>query len=54
MGKPSQTRPIISAEPENVVMAEDRFPHGIRVPGGKVTPLPREATVEENGQYPER
>jgi 2,4-dienoyl-CoA reductase-like NADH-dependent reductase (Old Yellow Enzyme family) len=47
MGKPSQTRPIISASPKNVVMAEDRFPHGIRVPGGKVTPLPREATVEE-------
>lgn len=38
---------IISASPINVVIPESRFPQGVIVPGGRKTPMPREATLEE-------
>ena len=51
MGIPGPGRPIISASPINVVIPEDRFPKGIRVPGGRTTPMPMEASVAEIEQY---
>ncbi|HWI86602.1 MAG TPA: NADH:flavin oxidoreductase [Sphingomonas sp.] len=47
MGAPRPDRPIIAASPINVVIPQDRFPQGIIVPGGRATPLPREATIAE-------
>lgn len=47
MGTPTDELPIISASPLNVVIPEDRFPTGVHVPGGRTTPMPREATVDE-------
>jgi 2,4-dienoyl-CoA reductase-like NADH-dependent reductase (Old Yellow Enzyme family) len=37
----------ISASPINVVMREDRFPQGFRMPGGYTTPMPDEASIAE-------
>jgi 2,4-dienoyl-CoA reductase (NADPH2) len=47
MGVPGPGRPNISASPIGVVIPEGRFPKGMIVPGGRTTPVPREATVEE-------
>lgn len=47
MAKPSAAWPLIAASPKNVVMKRDQFPKGILVPDDRVTPTPREATVEE-------
>lgn len=47
MALPAPDRPVISASPINVVIPADRFPNGILVPGGRTTPMPREASVEE-------
>ncbi|WP_263588039.1 NADH:flavin oxidoreductase [Sphingopyxis sp. GC21] len=51
MGVPGPGRPIISASPINVVIPEQNFPKGVLVPGGRTTPEPDEATVEEIEQY---
>ncbi|MEZ5926874.1 MAG: NADH:flavin oxidoreductase [Parvularculaceae bacterium] len=51
MGRPGRGRPIISASPKNVVIPEDRFPAGMLVPGGQVTSVPDEATIEEIETY---
>ncbi|MFV0643587.1 MAG: NADH:flavin oxidoreductase [Sphingomonadaceae bacterium] len=51
MGRPGPGRPLISASPKNVVIPEDRFPVGMYVPGGQVTPMPEEATIEEIETY---
>lgn len=47
MGRPSADRPNIAASPISVVMQPENFPDRIFVPGGRTTPLPREATVAE-------
>lgn len=47
MGKPQGDRQLISPSPINVTIAEDQFPKGFIVPGGRTTPMPREATIEE-------
>jgi 2,4-dienoyl-CoA reductase (NADPH2) len=47
MGKPSPEWPAIAASPKNVVIKRDQFPKGILVPDDRVTPTPREATIEE-------
>jgi len=47
MGVPSRGRPIISASPMNVIIPEENFPDGVYVPGGRVTPMPQEASVAE-------
>lgn len=47
MGVARNGEDIISASPLNVVIPENRFPQGIIVPGGRTTPMPREATVAE-------
>lgn len=51
MGVPAPGRPIISASPINVVIPEENFPDGIFVPGGRSTPLPDAATIEEIQLY---
>jgi dimethylglycine catabolism A len=51
MGVPAADRPIISASPKNIVIPQDRFPTGIIVPGGRTTPEPKEASIEEIKQY---
>ena len=51
MGVPSKNRPIISASPINVVIPEDRFPHGMKVPGGRTSPVPDVATIAEIQAY---
>lgn len=51
MGVPGKNRPLISASPKNIVIPEDRFPNGILVPGGRITPEPREATIAEIQGY---
>lgn len=45
MGRP-KSGPPIAASPVNVVIPEDKMPNGMQVPGGLVTPMPREATLE--------
>jgi 2,4-dienoyl-CoA reductase (NADPH2) len=47
MGKPSPAWPLIAASQKNVVIRRDQFPQGILVPDDRVTPTPREATIEE-------
>jgi 2,4-dienoyl-CoA reductase-like NADH-dependent reductase (Old Yellow Enzyme family) len=47
MAKPSPEWPLIAASAKNIVMRPDQFPKGIKVPAERVTPTPREATVEE-------
>lgn len=47
MGVPSETRPIISASPRNVVQRLQYFPQGVHPPADRVTPTPVEATVEQ-------
>lgn len=51
MGIPGVNRPIISASPKNVVIPQEQFPRGFHVPGGRVTPMPDEATLDEIRQY---
>lgn len=51
MGVPGPGRPLISASPKNVVIPQDQFPRGFLVPGGRVTPMPQEATRDEIMQY---
>lgn len=51
MGVPGKNRPIISASPINVVIPEDRFPHGMKVPGGRTSPVPDVATIAEIQAY---
>jgi 2,4-dienoyl-CoA reductase-like NADH-dependent reductase (Old Yellow Enzyme family) len=51
MGVPGPDRPIISASPKNLVIPQERFPRGINVPGGRVTPTPKEASIEEIRYY---
>lgn len=46
MGRPHDGPPI-AASPKNVVCPEELMMEGVRVPGGLVTPMPREATLEE-------
>lgn len=53
MGVSAPGRPIISASPINVVIPQERFPSGIHVPGGRTTPTPREASVDEIRTYEE-
>jgi 2,4-dienoyl-CoA reductase (NADPH2) len=47
MAAPTPQYPLIAASPQSIVTPEDQFPRGIHVPGGRATPTPREATVEE-------
>jgi 2,4-dienoyl-CoA reductase-like NADH-dependent reductase (Old Yellow Enzyme family) len=47
MAKPSPEWPLIAASPKKIVIRQDQFPKGIKAPGDRVTPTPREATVEE-------
>ena len=47
MAKPSPEWPLIAASPRNIVIKRDQFPKGIVVPADRVTPTPREATIEE-------
>jgi dimethylglycine catabolism A len=47
MAVPGHGRPNISASPIGVVIPEARFPKGMIVPGGKATPVPQEAKVQE-------
>ena len=47
MATPGPDRPVISASPKNVVIPEGQFPDGFLVPGGRTTPMPREATIDE-------
>ncbi|MEZ5897166.1 MAG: NADH:flavin oxidoreductase [Parvularculaceae bacterium] len=47
MGKPLGNRQLISPSPINVTIPEDQFPKGFIVPGGRSTPMPREATIAE-------
>lgn len=47
MATPGPDRQVISASPKNVVIPEDQFPDGFLVPGGRTTPMPREATIAE-------
>lgn len=47
MAVPGPDRPVISASPINVVIPPERFPNGFIVPGGRMTPMPREATIAE-------
>ncbi|CAM2157909.1 NADH:flavin oxidoreductase/NADH oxidase [Paraburkholderia tropica] len=47
MGVPGPGRPIISASPINVTIPEAHFPKGLLVPGGRSTPVPSEASIEE-------
>ena len=47
MGTPTKDRPNISASPLEVFIAEDRFPRGLHVPGGRRTTVPEEATIEQ-------
>jgi 2,4-dienoyl-CoA reductase-like NADH-dependent reductase (Old Yellow Enzyme family) len=45
MGKPGPLH--VSASPINVVTPEENLPNGVVLPGGLVTPTPREVTLEE-------
>lgn len=47
MGVPARDRPNISASPRQVTIAQDAFPRGFIVPGGRTTPMSQEATVEQ-------
>lgn len=47
MAKPAPGWDLIAASPKGVVIPQEEFPKGMIVPGGRVTPTPREATVEE-------
>ena len=47
MGVSRNGKDIISASPKNVVIPEHRFPRGIIVPEGRITPVPRAATISE-------
>ncbi|OBJ83306.1 NADH:flavin oxidoreductase [Mycobacterium sp. 1245852.3] len=47
MAKSSPEWPLIAASPKNVVIRRDRLPTGIISPTDVVTPVPREATVDE-------
>jgi 2,4-dienoyl-CoA reductase (NADPH2) len=51
MGVPAPDRPLIAASPKNTVIPEDRFGRGLYVPGGRTTPVPNEATIEEIRHY---
>ncbi|MCB2080637.1 MAG: NADH:flavin oxidoreductase [Novosphingobium sp.] len=51
MGVPGPGRPTISASPLECVIPEERFPAGIMVPGGRITPVPDEATIVEIERY---
>lgn len=46
MSHPRFGQPI-AASPINVVIPENLMPGGVRVPGGMVSPMPREATLDE-------
>ena len=47
MAKPSGDWPAIAASPHAIVTAEDQFPVGIIVPGGRAGATPQEATIDE-------
>lgn len=47
MAAPTPEFPLIAASPQSIFTPEDQFPKGIHVPGGRATPTPREATIEE-------
>lgn len=47
MGVPRNGQWPIAASPVGVVMGKTGLPEGVYVPGGRVTPPPREATVDE-------
>ena len=47
MGVPGPGRPNIAASAVKVVIPEKRFPRGMIVPGGRTTPTPEPATVQE-------
>jgi dimethylglycine catabolism A len=47
MAIPGPGRPNIAASPKAVVIPEERFPHGVIVPGGITTPTPVEATIAQ-------
>lgn len=47
MGVPRNGRDIISASPRPVDMGAGGLPDNFYIPGGRVTPMPREATVAE-------
>lgn len=47
MGVPRNGQWPIAASPVGVVMGKTGFPEGVYVPGGRVTPPPKEATVEQ-------
>lgn len=46
MGRP-RNGPPVAASPINVVVPEELMPAGMEVPGGMVTPMPREMTIAE-------
>lgn len=47
MGVPRNGDWPIAASPKGVVLGKTGFPEGVYVPGGRVTPPPKEATVEQ-------
>lgn len=51
MGVPRNGQWPIAASPKGVVMGKVGFPEGVYVPGGRVTPPPKEATVEQIKQF---
>lgn len=47
MGVPRNGQWPIAASPKGIVMGKTGFPDGVYVPGGRVVPPPREATIEQ-------
>lgn len=47
MGVPRDGARIIAASPKNLRIGSPHLPPGVHVPGGKVTSVPHEATVQE-------
>lgn len=51
MGVPRDGQWPIAASPKNVVLGKTGFPDGVYVPGGRVTPPPKEATVAQIKEF---
>ncbi len=51
MGVPTAERPNISASERQLTIPQDAFPQGFIVPGGKTTPVAREASIEQIQTY---
>lgn len=53
MGVPSPARPTVSASPRSVTIPESAFPRGFIVPGGRTTPVSKEATLDDIRMFEE-